>query len=247
MEEKAISFKIYIGLIIIYIILVFINIYLPQGNFLPYRKLPFSKFVFAIINSFIVFIFYGGLGFIGLKLSQKIGFTNIWDLKISNKQRFLIPALIGIFIGIFFIIADTILSRFHKLGRLPHPPFPTSIIASIGASIGEEIIWRLFFISFWLWFISFILLKKRWQNQIFWIISIISAFAFAFAHIPSFMFIFGFNKISEIPILILFEIIILNGVLSIFCAYYFRKFGFLASVGIHFWTDFIWHFIWGII
>jgi hypothetical protein len=40
---------------------------------------------------------------------------------------------------------------------------------------------------------------------------------------------------------------LLNWVISIFAAYYFRKYGFLAAVGIHFWTDIIWHVIWGII
>jgi hypothetical protein len=42
------------------------------------------------------------------------------------------------------------------------------------------------------------------------------------------------------------EIILLNGIVSIFAAYYFRKFGFLAPVGIHFWTDVVWHVIWGV-
>ncbi|GAJ13005.1 unnamed protein product, partial [marine sediment metagenome] len=35
------------------------------------------------------------MGFLGLKLSSKLGFADIWDLRVSNKQRFLIPALVG--------------------------------------------------------------------------------------------------------------------------------------------------------
>jgi len=45
----------------------------------------------------------------------------------------------------------------------------------------------------------------------------------------------------------MFEIFLLNGVLSLFAAHYFRQYGFLAAVGIHFWTDIIWHVIWGLI
>lgn len=100
-------------------------------------------------------------GVLGLKLSQMLGYANIWDLKVSNKQKFLIPAIVGIAIGIFFIITDTILARFHTLGPLPHPPFPISLVASITSGIGEEIIFRLFFISFWVWLISCVILRNR--------------------------------------------------------------------------------------
>lgn len=132
-------------------------------------------------------ILYGGLGFIGLKLSQKIGFTDIWDSKISHKQRFLIPALVGGGIGIFFILADVIFSKFHNLGSIPHPPFPSSILASATAGIGEEVIFRLFFIPFWVWLISYVILKNRWQNKVFWVVTIFSALAFALGHFPSVM------------------------------------------------------------
>jgi len=247
MKKVSLSLKIYIGLIIILAILAAINIFLPQGAFLPTQTLPASKPILALVNAAVMLILYGGLGFLGLKLSEKLGFTDIWDLKISNKQRFLVPALIGVGIGIFFILIDVIFSKFHALGPFPHPPFPSSILASAVAGIGEEVIFRLFFISFWVWLISHVILKKRWQNQIFWIVTLFSALAFALGHFPSVMILFGLNSIQEIPFILISEIILLNGVISFFAAYYFRKFGFLAAVGIHFWTDIIWHVIWGII
>lgn len=247
MEKVSLSIKIYIGLIVALSVLAAINIFLPQGAFLPTQTLPASKPVLALVNAVVMLILYGGLGFIGLKLSQKIGFTDIWDSKISNKQRFLIPALVGGGIGIFFILADVIFSKFHTLGPIPHTPFPSSFVASATAGIGEEVIFRLFFISFWVWFISYIILKKRWQNQVFWIVTLFSALAFALGHFPSVMILFGLNTIQEIPFALISEIILLNGVISFFAAYYFRKYGFLAAVGIHFWTDIIWHVIWGII
>jgi len=52
-----------------------------------------------------------------------------------------------------------ILSRYHSLGNIPHPPFPTSLVASAIAGIGEEIIFRLFFISFWVMSITRLLLQ----------------------------------------------------------------------------------------
>ena len=250
MRKLSLSIKIYIGLIITLAILAAINIFLPQDSFLPIlpeQELPASKPVLALVNAAIMLILYGGLGFLGLKLSQKLGFADIWDSKVYNNQRFLIPALVGIVIGVFFIFADAILSQFHTLGPLPHPPFPTSLVASATAGIGEEVIFRLFFIPFCVWLISHVILKKRWQNQIFWLVAVFSALAFAFGHIPSVMILLGLNNISEIPLALMSEVILLNGVISLFAAYYFRKFGFLAAVGIHFWTDVIWHVIWGVI
>ena len=91
------------------------------------------------------------------------------------------------------------------------------------------------------------ILKRRWQNQIFWVIAILSALTFALGHIPAVMILFGLNSVNEIPIVLMIEIIFLNGVVSLFAAYYFRKFGFLAAVSIHFWTDVIWHVVWGLV
>jgi len=250
MKKISLSIKIYMGLVIALTILGAINVFLLQGSFLPNlpeQELPASKSVLALVNAVIMLVLYGGLGFIGLKLSQKLGFADLWDSKVSNKQRLLIPAFVGLGIGLFFIFADAILSQFHTLGPLPHPPFPTSLIASAVAGIGEEVIFRLFFISFWVWLISYVILKKKLQTQIFWIVVIFSALAFAAGHIPSVMILFGFNSVSEIPFAIMAEIILLNGVLSLFAAYYFRKFGFLAAVGIHFWADVVWHVVWGVI
>jgi len=250
MEKLSTSIKIYVGLVIILAILAAINVFLPQGSFLPTlegQELPAPKPVLALVNAGIMLVLYGGLGFLGLKLSQKLGFANIWDPMVSNRQRFLIPALIGIGLGVFLVLADAILSQFHALGPLPHPPFPTSLVASAVAGIGEELIFRLFFIPFWVWLVSHVILKKKWQNQVFWIVAILSALVFAFGHMPSVMALLGWKTIGEIPPALMSEIILLNGIVSIFAAYYFRKFGFLAPVGIHFWTDVVWHVIWGVI
>lgn len=247
MKKQSLAIRIYIGLVLALVLLGALNIFLPQGSFMPLGELPASKPVLALVNAAILFILYGGLGLIGLKLSQKLGFAGIWDANVSNRERFLLPALIGAAIGIFFIAADAVFSRCHALGPLPHPPFPTSLVASAVAGIGEEILFRLFFISFWLWLVSYKILRKKWLDRIFWIVAVFSAMAFAAGHIPSVMILLGLRTVREIPFALMAELILLNGVVSLFAAYYFRKFGFLAPVGIHFWTDVVWHVIWGVI
>ncbi len=200
----------------------------------------------ALANAAIMLFLYGGLGYLGYILSRKVGFADIWDEGVTNRQRFLVPALVGAAVGVFLILGDAVFSRFHDLGPLPHPPFPTSIVASAIAGIGEEVIFRLFFISFWTWLISRVILKGRGQNPVFWIVAVFSALAFAFAHLPATMLLFDFATLAEVSTALLAEMILLNGVVSIFAAYYFRKYGFLAPVGIHFWTDVVWHVVWGV-
>ncbi|MBN1316739.1 MAG: CPBP family intramembrane metalloprotease [Anaerolineales bacterium] len=248
MQIFDISTKIYFLLIIALAILGGLNIFLPQGAYsatLAQQQMPTSKPVMALATAGMLLVGYGGLGFLGLKLAQKIGFVKLWDPLVSNQQRFLIPALVGVGIGIVFIIADQVFSRLHSAGALPHPPFPTSLVASATAGIGEETIFRLFFVSLWVWLISHVIMKGNNQDQVFWIIAVLSALVFAGGHIPSVMYALGYESVKAIPVALLVEIFLLNGVLSILAAYYLRQYGFLAAVGVHFWADVVWHVVWG--
>jgi hypothetical protein len=245
MRRLSTSVKIYFGLIGTLAALAAANVIMPQGTLVAIQELPTSKPVFALVVASIMLLVYGGLGWIGMMLSRKIDFPDLWSTTISAKERLLIPALIGVILGVFFVLADAAFSKFHTLGPIPHPPFPTSLVASASAGIGEELIFRLFFISFWLWLVANVALKRKWQNGVFWIVAVGSAFAFAFAHLPSIMVLFGLKTIGEIPPALLSEVILLNGILSMVAAYYFRRCGFLAAISIHFWADVVWHVIWG--
>ena len=242
------SISIYIALIVVLAALGAANAFLPQGSFtatVPQQQLPASKPVVALVTAGTMLIVYGGLGFLGLQLSQRLGFPALWGPAVTIRQRFLIPACAGLGTGVFFIVADQFLKRFHTLGALPHPPFPTSLVASASAGIGEEVIFRLFLIPFWMWLISTAILKGRWQTEVFWGAAVFSALAFALAHLPSVMYATGIQKVNQVPVALLAEIVLLNGALSLVAAYCFRRYGFLAAVGVHFWTDLVWHVIWG--
>lgn len=242
----SLSNRIYLGLVCSLAFLTGIAVFLPQGSMVQGQSLPASRPVIALVSAVAILIIYGGLGWLGLFLSRKLGFKDIWAPDVSIRQRFLVPMMAGAASGIFMIAADAVLSRLHDLGPLPHPPFPTSIVASATAGIGEEIVFRLFFISFWVWIISAVIFKNRWQSQVFWAVSVMSALAFAFGHLPSIMMLYGFRDFGAMPPALLGEIILLNGVVAVTCAYYMRKYGFLAAVGVHFWADIVWHVIYGL-
>lgn len=194
-----------------------------------------------------ILVLYGGLGLIGLILARRLGLPEIWDAKVTNRDRFLVPAIRGVGIGLFFIAADLVFRNFNTVGAIIHPPFPSSILASAVAGIGEEMIFRLFFISFGTWLISVKILKGRYQGQVFWVMAVFSALLFGLSHLPSLVILFGLNSFQQVPVVFLAEVLILNGVFSMVAAYYFRKSGFLAAVGVHFWTDVAWHVIFGLI
>ena len=246
--RTTLSFKIYVFLIIVLTLLAAISPYLPQGfalSAISDKQLPAPRWVISLTSALSMLLIYGGLGYVGWRLSYRLNFANIWDEKVSNRQRFLLPAFTGAAIGILFIAIDQVLSNFHEMGPLPHPPFPTSLVASLSAGIGEEVIFRLFFISFWVWLISHVILKEKSEKQVFWIVVFFSALAFAAAHMPSVMMLYGVSSLSALAAALLGEIILLNGILSVVAAYHFRYYGLLAAIGTHFWTDVIWHVIWG--
>jgi hypothetical protein len=227
-----------------------LNTFLPQGDIAGLMpadqtsKIP--AWQLALGGAGITLVLYGVLGFLGLFLWRRLGFPEIWEAAVGNRQRFVLPALVGIGLGIVLIVGDLVFSRFNGIGRMIHPPFPTSLVASISAGIGEEMMFRLFFISFWTWLVGKLILRGRGLAVVYWVVSVFSALAFGAGHLPSLMFILGVKDPLLFPPVLLLEIFLLNGVISLFGAYYFKKYGFLATVGIHFWTDIVWHMLWGL-
>lgn len=247
MKRLSKSAKILAGLVLTLALISVINSYLPQPDYLPAQdtitKIP--KTLAHLLNVGMAFILYGCLGYLGLLLSRKTGFPEFWDSQFTLKQKLLTPALVGIALGVFIIVFEIVFGRFHDLGPLPHPTFPSSILATMGAAIGEEILFRLFFIPFFIWLISHILLKNKWQTQIFWIVTFFSAIVFSLIHIPTVMIVYGLESINQIPDALMIGILVVNSVVSFFAAWYFKKYGFITAVGIHFWTNIVWHVIWG--
>ncbi len=247
MTTRARSVVTLLLLVAILAIAAALNSFLPQGelgSMMPVSPIP--KWQLALGGAGITAALYGVLGFLGLILWRSLSFPDIWDEAVTNRQRFLVPAIVGGVLGVVLIVADLIFSPINGIGRLIHPPFPTSLVASISAGIGEEMMFRLFFISFWTWLVGKLILRGRGLMIVFWVVSVLSALAFAAGHLPSLMIIYGVSNPAQFSPVLLLQIFLLSGLISIFAAYYFRKYGYLAAVGVHFWTDVIWHTVWGL-
>lgn len=219
---------------------------LQEGTWgLPAAELPAPRSLLALVNFTVMLVVYGGLGFIGLRLSPSIGFAGIWDERVPNRLRLAIPALAGIALGGLFILADVVFSKLHALGPLPHPAFPASLIASITAGIGEEVLFRLFFVVFWVWLLSHVTLRKRKLDVVFGVVTAASALVFTAGHVPAVMHMFSLEHVRDMPLPLAAELLVLNGSLSVIAALFMRWWGILAAVGVHFWTDVVWHVLWG--
>ncbi len=247
--NKQLSTPTFIALIVLYAILAGVSLFLPQGAGaapLP-AAMPAPLPVMALAAGAVTLVVYGALGLIGLFLSRKLGLPEIWDARVTNRQRFLIPALVGAAVGVILIVGDLVFSPINGIGRFPHPPFPMSIIAAISAAIGEETMFRLFFISFWTWLVSKIILRGRAFTPVYWVFSVLSALAFGMGHLPSIMALYQWTDISQVPSVLLGELLLLNGIMGLAAAWLFKKYGFLAPVGVHLWADVVWHVIWGLL
>ncbi len=245
------STKVFLSLLLIYAFLAGISLYLPQTNAgfsqQASAALPAAKWVMALAVFGLILVVYGLLGFLGLKLAKKIGVPDILSSEVSNKQRFLWPAVAGLLSGVVLIIGDSIFSQFNGIGHFVHPAFPASLLATISAGIGEEMLFRLFFISFWTWLISRFIFRGKHTNQIFWLVAVLSAIAFGLAHYPAMMYLYGFPSFSAVPLGLQIELLSLNGLVSLAAAYFYKKVGYLGAVGVHLWTDIVWHVIFGLL
>lgn len=120
-------------------------------------------------------------GLIGIWFSRRTGFPDAWDARISNRQRFLIPILIGLAFSVVAVSHDLV-THYTQLLSVIHGQvrnnidFPASLLIYPGGAVIVEVFYRLFAIPVLLWLISNVILKKRYQALVFWILAILTSF-----------------------------------------------------------------------
>jgi membrane protease YdiL (CAAX protease family) len=205
------------------------------------------QWVLGLANAGLILVVYGALGSLGLIMSYKLGLAGVYRKAADRRELFLSPLLIGVLVGIFFVLVDQIFAGSPSWDGFSHPVFPASLIASASAGIGEEIVFRMFVLSLWAFLLN--LLLKRWNKTgvALWTANIIAALAFAAGHIPSAMFLLGARTLSEIPPLVLTELFLLNATLGLIAGERYVRVGLVAAIGVHFWTDIVWHVLYPLI
>lgn len=204
--------------------------------------------IVSIIQSSILFAI---ILFFWLLLSKKLGLSPIIleeyiitrKLPLNIKSLLKTSIIFGIIAGISIIILDyifTISGSDISLWSWQMPPFRMGILASLYGGISEEILLRLFFMSFLIWLLS--LLKKSNENilnnnYIMWSSIIISSVLFGLWHLPITW------SVTTITFLVVLRAIVLNGVWGIIFGRLYWKKGFESAVISHFSADIVLHAI----
>lgn len=211
----------------------------------PFDDMP--AWLLGLANAGIVVALYSLLGLAGFWFARRLGLPGIFREHAGWRNWVLVPLVWGAVLGAILIVSDRLFVAAHGQAGFPHPGFPLSLFASLAAGIGEEILYRLFVMSLWAFLLS--LLLKRWgaTKAALWVANVIAALAFGAGHIPGVMLLLDVASPAEIPMLILVEVFLLNGIVGIVAGARYVRDGLIAAVGVHFWTDIVWHVLWPLV
>ena len=214
---------------------------------LPLPNMSVSDSTLGLANAGIVLVLYGILGLIGYWFAHKLGLPGIFSQEGNWSRWFFIPLLLGLICGILLVIGDLFFAPINDFGRFPHPPFPVSILASLSAGIGEEIVFRGFVFGFWGLLLNWLLRRFNGRTAALWIANLVAALAFGAGHLGSLLFITGASSPAELSPVLLVEMFLLNGIIGLVAGDRYMKDGLVAAAGVHFWTDVVFHVLWGLV
>jgi hypothetical protein len=201
----------------------------------------------GLANAGIILVFYGLLGLAGYWFARKLGLPGIFSEDGNWQRWFVTPLLLGLASGAVLMVGDVLFARVNGFGRMVHPEFPVSILASISAGIGEEIMFRGFVFGLWGFLLNWLLKRFNGRTVALWIANVMAALAFGAGHLGTLLVLTGASSLAELNPVLIAEIFILNGVIGLIAGERYMKDGLVAAVGVHFWTDIVFHVLWGLL
>jgi membrane protease YdiL (CAAX protease family) len=215
-----------------------------QGDLLRSAPLPLP--VTMIIIVFQSVFLFAILIFIGLRLSNNLGFKMpiIERLVAKEKIDFNIKSilktsvLLGSLAGIAILLLDFLFFQFglESLFKEVSVPIWQGFLASFYGGISEEIVMRLFFMTFVVWLISKITKTKgkAIENSLLvWISIFIAALLFGLGHLPI------TAELMTLTPIIIFRALLLNGIGGVVFGWLYWKKGLESAMIAHFSADII--------
>lgn len=213
---------------------------------IPMPQMPASNAVMGLANAGIVLVVYGLLGLAGFWFARKLGLPGIFSEDGNWRRWFVLPLLLGLACGVLLVIADLIFAPINGFGPMVHPQFPMSILASLSAGIGEEIMFRGFVFGLWGVILNWLLKRFNGRTVALWGANVIAALAFGAGHLGTLLFLTGASSLAELNPVLVVEIFLLNGIIGLIAGQRYMKDGLVAAAGVHFWTDVVFHVVWGL-
>ena len=209
-------------------------------------KTNLSPIVLGFANAGIVLVAYSLLGLTGYWFARRLGLPGIFSTDGNLRRWFILPLLLGLVCGIFVVVSDILFAPINGYGRMPHPGFPVSIMASISAGIGEEILTRSFVFGLWGFILNWLFKRFNGRTAALWIANVIAALVFAASHLGTVFVLTGATTIAELNPILIVEIFVINGLIGLIAGERYMKDGLVAASGVHFWTDVVFHVLWGL-
>lgn len=205
-----------------------------------------SDILMGLASAGIVLVLYGTLSLLGYWFARKFDLPGIFSEDGNGRRWFVIPLLLGLICGVLLVAVDLLFAPINGFGALPHPPFPVSVLASLGAGIGEEILFRGFVFGLWGFLLNWLLKRFNGRTAALWIANLIAALAFGASHFGSVFFLTGATSLADLRPALIIEVFLLNGVIGLIAGERYMKDGLVAAAGVHFWADVVWHVAWGL-
>lgn len=225
--------KVYLGLMGYLVAAKIIITYLVPATF----RAPAQAAVFA-------WPWIAGLTAIGLActwLSRRVGFPGLLDHRVSTRERYLVPIVLGLGLGAFAILVDatthwtSIAAAKMGIGSI-HIPFPASALIYPGGAIIVDVIYYLVPIPVLMWIVSRVFLKGDSPPWLFWSVGVLAAAIEPMTRDGSFP---GHPAI----LVTLFASDYLENLAQVAV---FRRAGFLAPVILRVVFYVVWHVLWGL-
>ena len=210
----------------------------------PMPDMGVQDAVLGLANAGIVLVLYGLLGLGSFWFARKLGLPCIFSEDGNWRRWFFIPLGLGLVCGVALVIGDMVFAPINGFGLMVHPGFPVSILASLSAGIGEEIAFRGFMFGLWGLILNWLFKRFNGRNAALWIANVIAALAFAASHLGTVLVLTGATSLAALNPALILEIFVLNGIIGIIAGQRYMKDGLVAAVGVHFWTDVVFHVIW---
>lgn len=215
------------------------------GMPLPEMGVPDS--VLGLANAGIVLVVYGLLGLAGYWFARKLGLPGFFKEDGNWRGWFFIPFVLGLACGVLLVIGDLVFAPINGVGRMAHPGFPVSILASLSAGIGEEIAFRGFMFGLWAFILNGVFKRFNGRGAALWIANVIAALAFGASHFGTVLVITGAASLADLSPVLMVEILALNGIIGLTAGQRTVKDGLVAAMGVHFWADVVFHVGWGLV
>ena len=209
----------------------------------------------VIINSTFQIVYMFVLILIGLKLQQhtslEVPLLNglvYPEKKVHISKQWMINSVVGALIGSIIIILLE-LFLFQPLMGTPINELPSTnwwqgLLASLYGGITEELMLRLFGMTFIVWLLAKITRKNKSNipNSFYYVAIFIAAIIFGLGHLPATMEVFG-----ELSSILVIRALVLNGLLSLWFGYLYWKKGLEYAMIAHISADIFIHVLFALI